>query len=86
MKSIESRIAALEQRKPAPNLVYVATYRNDGSLVPLKRGQVYGRHVALMPAPMTDDEWAKEFCGPERRSWAELKAIQDRAQQALEGA
>lgn len=82
MRSLEARIAALEQLTPAPGIAFVANYRPDGTLRPLPRGKAYGRQVALMPAaPPTVEEWVRLYVG---RPWHELKAIQDRAQSALE--
>ncbi len=81
MKSLEARISALEQRRPAPNVVFVARYRPGGALVPLRDGQVYGRNVALLAEPCgTVDEWKQRFVG---RPWTDLKAGMDLAESNL---
>lgn len=68
MKSLEARITALEQRKPAPNVCFVRRVRLDGSIAPLRPGTIYGKHVAEMPAPCKSaDEWLKLY-GPESQA------------------
>lgn len=60
-----SRIEALEKLRPAPNVMFVVRYLPDGSLVPLERGQRYGKHVALFPeTPASVEEWFKLFVEP----------------------
>jgi len=77
MRSLEARISTLEQRKPAPNVVFVAMYRPGGSLLSLGDRQVYGRRVALLAEPSrTVEEWTERYVG---RTWKELQADMERA-------
>lgn len=88
MKSLESRINALEQLRPAPNVVFVAGYLPDGSLEPLLPGQVYARQVALIAAPCaTTAEWLKRYApkGEEglNAKWEREQELIERAKAAL---
>ena len=57
MANLDSRIRALEAAA-APKLVYVATIRADGTVVPLKPGEHYSRYVVEMPEVCkTAEEW-----------------------------
>lgn len=65
MKSLESRIKALEALRPAPNVRFVARYLSDGSLAPLAPGDMWCRNPALMPAPSrTVEEWLQRYAEP----------------------
>lgn len=76
MKSLEARIAALEQLRPAPNVIFVASYRPDGTFVPLQKGTVYGARVAVIPELCNSvEEWLKRYSGA---SWADFDALQRR--------
>jgi len=60
MRRLEDRVIALERRGNVER--YVANYREDGSLVPLKPGERYARQVALMPLVCQPvEEWLKRY-------------------------
>lgn len=86
MRSLESRIAALEALRPAPNVAFVARYKPDGSLIPLEPGMMYGRHVTLVPELCaTVAQWLERY-GPRSDDHEDLVRQRfDRAtQRALE--
>lgn len=65
MRSLESRISALEQLKPAPNIVFVVRFKSDGSLLPLKPGQMYGKNVAfIQECSNSTKEWMESYVEP----------------------
>ncbi|HZQ71702.1 MAG TPA: hypothetical protein VFB08_02200 [Burkholderiales bacterium] len=75
MKSLEARITALEQRKPAPNVCFVMRLRPDGKVEPLRPGTVYGKHVAVLPTiAKSPEEWLKIY-GPESDALERLGAF-----------
>lgn len=83
MKALEARITALESLKPAPRIAFVARYLEDGSLVPLPEGRVYGRSVALIAEPYKDvGAWLKRFTAD--GAWEREREIMAKAEKVLE--
>ena len=81
MRSLEARIAALEALRPAPNMRFVANYGPDGTLVPMRRGEMWGKHIALMPEPSaTVGEWLSRYVGSD---WQAHEATMRRAEEHL---
>lgn len=77
MKSLEARVAALEHLRPAPNIIFVARYRPDGTIVPLQKGTQYGARVALIPERCASSaEWLERYT---QATWANLDAVQKKA-------
>jgi hypothetical protein len=71
-KNLDRRVAMLEQITSARVVQRVVSYRADGSLVPLKRGQVLGRHFVLRPeACSSSEEWLKIYACADQREMRE---------------
>jgi len=87
-KNLQARIEVLERMTESRDSVYLAWYRDDGSLVPLKSGECYGQRVVLVPAQCeTTVEWLKRYTPHEgvdsKAAQQEQEETQRRARQAL---